>query len=106
MSNKTTEVTQFTIVCYVDDNKLSHKNPAVISNVIKEIRKLFGDLTVARGKKHTFLGTKIKIKNNITNIDMVKQLMECMPMFGKDVSTPVLSPSTTQYLKYGRIQSN
>ena len=51
VANKTIEVAQFTIAWYGDDNKLSHKNLAVTSNTIKEIKKHFGYLNVVRGNK-------------------------------------------------------
>ena len=41
----------FVITYYVDDNKSSYKNPAVITNIIEEINKKIGDLSVLRGKK-------------------------------------------------------
>ena len=47
-----------------------------------------------RGKKHTLLGMKMDIKDNIILIDMVKTLEERMKIFGEDASTPVSSPET------------
>ena len=72
VANKTIEGTQWTIAWYVDDNKLSQKNPALISNIIEEIRKHLGDLSVVRENKKTFLGMNAEINNNIIHIDMVR----------------------------------
>ena len=51
--NKQINGEQFTICWHVDDLKLSHKSPQVVSNVIQELNKEFGreaPLTVKRGK--------------------------------------------------------
>ena len=69
------------IAWYVDDNKFSHNKTTVMSNITKQIKKHFGDLSVVRGNKHTLLGIIIKIKRIIINIYMVKQLRVCMTMF-------------------------
>ena len=71
VANKTIEVMQCTIVWYVDDNILSHKTPAVISNIIKFV---FVDLTVVIVIKHTFLGVNIEIKKILIHIYMVEQI--------------------------------
>ena len=54
---------QCTIVWYVDDNKVSHVDPEVVSEVINLMKKYFGDLSVTRGKEHRFLGINITIIN-------------------------------------------
>ena len=50
---------QCTIVWYVDDNKVSHRKPQVVSNVIAKIETFFGKMTVTRGLEHDFLGMHI-----------------------------------------------
>jgi hypothetical protein len=67
VANKIIEGTpQCTIVWYVDDNKISHVNPAVVTYIIGKIEERFGKMTVTRGRDHTFLGmnfvlTQIKL---------------------------------------------
>lgn len=39
---------------YVDDNKLSHKDPRVVNEILSEMSNRFGDLTITRGNGHTF----------------------------------------------------
>ena len=58
----------------MDDNKLSHTNPAAISYIINKVKKQFGYLSVVRVNKHTFLWTNTDIKYNIIQVDTVKQL--------------------------------
>jgi hypothetical protein len=45
---------QCTVLWYVDDNKLSHMNEGVLTEVIEKIKVYFGELVVSRGRKHTF----------------------------------------------------
>ena len=54
-------VKQCTIVWYVDDNKLSHVDTNVVTDIIEEIKNHFGDLVISRGDTHDFLGINIKI---------------------------------------------
>ena len=60
VANKIINGKQCTMTWYVDDNKLSHKDPAVVTEVLEEISKHIGNLTITRGKKHTFLGMNIR----------------------------------------------
>ena len=50
---------QCTITWYVDDMKLSHVHPEVVTHVIKNIEQHFGKMTVRRGRVHEFLGMVI-----------------------------------------------
>ena len=57
-SNKEIEDNQCTIVFYVDDIKISHRNPEVVTRVINEIGAKFGEMKVARGSKFDYLRIK------------------------------------------------
>ena len=70
MANKLINGKQCTIVFSVDDNKVSHKDPTVVTQVLDQISKYFGDLTITRGIKHNFLGMNIEIKDKKVYIDM------------------------------------
>ena len=71
VANNNIEGKQCTISWYMDDNKLSHKNPAVISEIINKVKKRFGDISVVRANKHNSLFVIIGIKGNIIQFDMV-----------------------------------
>ena len=93
---------QCTIAWYVDDNKVSHEDPKVVTDIIEEIKKHFGDLKVNRGNIHDFLGMKIKINGNKTiSLDMKDQINEALEMFGEKIEGPISSPATKllQYVK-------
>ena len=50
------------IVWYIDDNKLLHVDPNVVTDILEEIKNQCGDLDVSRGDTHDFLGITITIK--------------------------------------------
>ena len=66
IANKIIDGKQCTIVWYVDDNKISHVNPALVTTIIKTIESKFGKMTVSRGKEHEFLGMDIKYNGDGT----------------------------------------
>ena len=55
VANKMINGKQCTIVFYVDDNKISHEDPEVVTEVLKQITEYFGELKVSRGVKHDYL---------------------------------------------------
>ena len=72
---------QCTIVWYVDNNNVSHEDSRVVDKVLDMIKEQFGDITVDRGKKHTFLGMNIKLRDDKKiEIEMVNQLQECIDL--------------------------
>ena len=82
VANKEIDGHQCTIVWYVDDNKVSHKDKHVVDSIIALIEKHFGKLSISRGEEHTFLGMNIKIgKNKTIEIEMKDQLKETIEMF-------------------------
>ena len=50
----------------------------VISDIINEVKKQFGGLSVVRGGRYTFLGVNIEINYSTLKVDMVEQLEECI----------------------------
>ena len=66
--------------------------------MIKKLKKHFGNISVVRGNKHIFSGVNIEIKDKIIKIDMVKQLEDCIAMFGGNASTSMSSLATNKFL--------
>ena len=98
VANKEINGKQCTIVWYVDDNKVSHVDPQVVTDVIDLMKSHFGELTVTRGKKHRFLGMNIEInKDRNIEIEMKDQLLEAVHMFeqadGNKVDEVVNTPA-------------
>ena len=98
VANKEIDGKQCTIVWYVDDNKVSHVDPLVVTDVINTMKTHFGELTVTRGKKHRFLGMNITINEDKNiEIEMKDQLQEAVDLFeqadGSQVNETVTSPA-------------
>ena len=83
IANKIIDGKQCTIVFYVDDNKISHKDPNVVTQVIQEIEAYFGKLKVNRGNKHDYLGMNITFRDKKVEIEMKSQIREAIEWFGE-----------------------
>ena len=95
---------QCTIVWYVDDNKVSHVDEDVVTNVIGMLKGHFGELTVSRGKKHNFLGMNIELNDNKSiSIEMRDQLNETVNMFEDEEKEEVVEVVTSPAQKHLRI---
>jgi hypothetical protein len=85
---------QCTIVWFVDDNKISHVNPVVVTKIVGLIEERFGKMTVTRGKKHTFLGMEFEFTDDGTvRITMNQYLREALDESGMNVSRSAASPA-------------
>jgi Reverse transcriptase (RNA-dependent DNA polymerase) len=76
VANKMINGKQCTVVWYVDDNKISHVDPEVVSQIIHKIEEQFGKMTVTRGPEHTFLGMKFVFNNDTTVSVSMKSYLE------------------------------
>ena len=65
---------QCTIVFYADDNKISHKDPRLVTQVLNSISEHFWELIVSRGNTRDFLGMNITIKDQKVYIEMKDQI--------------------------------
>ena len=98
VANKVINGKQCTIVWYVADNKVSHVDKNVVTEVIEMMKGHFGDLVVTRGNTHNFLGMNIRItKEKSIEIQMKDQLNEAIATFekaqGELVNETVTSPA-------------
>ena len=95
VANKMINGKQCTIAWYVDDNKISHVDPKVVTSVLEAVKEHFGELVISRGNEHDLLGMKITLdrKNRNIIIDMEDQLNEAFVMFGEEVDQTVTSPA-------------
>ena len=63
-SNKIINGKECTIVRGFDDKKLSHIYPTLVTDILEEIKKDFGDLVIGRVDTHDLLGMNKKIRND------------------------------------------
>lgn len=100
VANAVIDGSQCTVAWYVDDNKVSHKDPAVVSQVLKKIEKKFGKMTVTRGKKHTFLGMNIEYKDEGTaTVEMDEYLKDAVRSSGLNVTKHATTPAKKDLLE-------
>ena len=93
MANEMIQGKQCTIVWYVDDVKVSHVDPKVVTKIIEEIEESFGDVSAVRGDKHTFLGMNMTFtKDKKIHIKMKEHLQEAIDAFPEDINAEVTSP--------------
>jgi hypothetical protein len=93
IANATIKGSQCTIGWYVDDTKISHVDPDVVTNVIRSLEDRFGKMTVTRGKLHHFLGMTIKyLGDGTATIHMPSYIKEAIKESGFDVTKSAPSP--------------
>ena len=101
VANKQISGKQCTIVWYVDNNKVSHVDAQVVTNILDMIKQHFGDITIYQGNKHIFLGIGIEITNEgKIEIEMKDQLLQAIEMFGEEITETVKSPAQ-HHLRHG-----
>ena len=96
VANATIKGSQCTIVWFVDDNKISHKDPAVVHDVVQRIEAKFGTMTKTEGDEHEFLGMKLLFdrQNRTVQILMQSYLNEAIQQSQLDVRHPAATPAT------------
>ena len=82
MANKVINGKQCTVIFYVDNNKVSHEDSTVVTQVLDQIASHFGELSITRGTKHDFLGMNIEIEDRKIYIDMYHQVEEALEWGG------------------------
>ena len=86
---------QCTIAWYMDDTKISHEDPKVVTMIIDKLEKRFNKMTVTRGKEHTFLGMNIKYTEQQTaEISMKCYLEEAIEESKMDITGTANTPAT------------
>jgi hypothetical protein len=87
---------QCTIGWYVDDTKITHEDPNVVTSVIEKLESHFGKMSVTRGDEHVFLGMKITYnrKNRTATVNMKEYLVEAITESGLAVTRAASTPAT------------
>jgi hypothetical protein len=86
VANKTINGKQCTMLWHVDDIKISHEDPEVVSQMIELLKGAYGTeapLTITRGKIHEYLSMTIDYstldKVRITMLKYIRDMFEEMP---------------------------
>ena len=81
---------------YVDDNKISHVNPNVVTNVIQKIEGKFGKMSNTRGKEHEFIGMNLKFTDDRkVKVSMKKHVLKAINSFHDDITRDASTPATS-----------
>ena len=74
---------------------MSHKDPDVVTQVIKEIESYWSGLTVYRGKKLIFLGIDSELnEDKPVTTSSPEYIDEAIEAFSEDINGNVSSPAT------------
>jgi hypothetical protein len=95
VANCIIEGSQCTISWYVDDTKISHVNPNIVTMIIEKMEQQFGKMTVTRGDEHIFLGMHIKYdkRAKTATITMKEYLKEAIDESGMDIQRVAATPA-------------
>jgi len=94
IANKIIDKKQCTIAWYVDDMKISHVNKDVVTQIIEDLEKKFGKMSVTRGCKHKFLGMNLYFENDHTvTVQMKDHLQESIDESGLNIMHEAATPS-------------
>ena len=82
---------------HVDDNKISHEDENVVTEIIGTLEEFFGKFSITRGKCHDYLGMKIKIREDSkVEIGMIESIQQILDDFSEPLSGHVTSPATSE----------
>lgn len=89
-----------------DDNKVSHKDPKVVTEVLEAISAHFGELSASRRTKHDFLRVNIEIKEHRVHINMREQVKEAIDWGNKQGGCKPTSPAIGQLFSRDEASTN
>ena len=84
--NKDINGKQCTICWHVDDLKISHPDPSVVSDIIKTLESIYGPVSIERGNKLTYLWMDLDFSvDGKLGVSMIPYLREVVEEFPEDV---------------------
>jgi hypothetical protein len=97
VANKMINGKQCTILWHVDDIKVSHVDPKVVSSILELLNKAYGGvapLVVTRGKKHDYLGMTLDFSvDGKVGIDMTQYLDKMLIDLPTDMEGEQVTPA-------------
>ena len=92
-----------TVTWYVDDLKISHKDPDKVTKLILNLWSINGPMTMKQGKKHAYLGMDLYFTEKGTvKVLMTGYVDKDIDEFTKDVTTSVVSPAADHLFKINK----
>jgi len=101
VANREINGSQQTVTWHVDDLKVSHLDPAVNTQLIKELAKIYGPgITVSRGKVHDYLGMDLDYTGDRNvKISMIKYLKKIFVAFPEEIRSTAETPAAEYLFK-------
>jgi hypothetical protein len=88
-----------TIIWYVDDTKISHVKPSVVTDIIAFLESHFGKMAVFRGERHEFLGMHLHFFGDGTaTVHMPSYLQSAKDKSGLPITKLVPTPAAASLL--------
>ena len=96
MANANIKGSQCTIVWYIDNNKISHKDQAVVNDLIQCIEAKFGHMAKTQGDEHEFLRMKLHFdrQNKTVKVLMQSYIDEAIHQSQLNVRRAAATPAT------------
>ena len=86
VANKEINGKMCTVIWHVDDLKISHVEEQVVKDIIEEIEKKFGKMSVNIGKTHTYLGMDFEYRDDgVVRISMKGYLEDAINEFPEEI---------------------
>jgi hypothetical protein len=99
VANAIIDGSQCTVGWFVDDTKISHVKPSVVTKIINMLEARFGRMTVTRGRVHKFLGMTITyLGDGTATVHMPSYITEAIDESGLDVSKSAKTPCSNALL--------
>ena len=94
VANKMVNGKQFTICWHVDDLKLSHVDPNVVTKELKRLEKKYGELKIKRGPKHEYLGIDFDFGvEGEVKISMIPYVKSIISDFMEEITGSAATPA-------------
>ena len=94
VANKMINGKQCTICWYVDDTKISHIDPKMVTSIITKIEERFGKMVVTRGRKHNFVGMDVEfVENGTVRMMMKDYIIEYFEAFDEPITKGTNTPA-------------
>ena len=86
--NKEINGQQCTICWHVNDLKISHPDPDVVSKIIQILESIYGPISIERGNKLTYLGMDLDfLSPGELGVSMIPYLQEVVDEFPEDIQS-------------------
>ena len=99
VANKIVKGSQMTVTCHVDDLKISHADGWKVTQVIKKLARIYGDIKVRRGRHHEYLEMDINYgKKGQVQVSMKQYVKNIIKNISEDIGLSTAATSAADHL--------